>query len=122
MSEVILGETINLILNSNKDFKCKKEDIIYELFNLIDNKIILIFRPTVDELEIMSDLIFYIKNNDDHLHTNDILALSLSMLDLNCDGLLTFDGDILNSRTVNETLRKKLPDRKKYEVTDYLYS
>ena len=118
MSEVAVGEFLEVA--AFKDLAVSPDDLLRE----IKDKKIIVCRLNKRQLGRYTDLVNKIRSKitksrkDRQIDATDIQILACSMVDKECKGLLTFDGPLINSKTLETLIKEHIQDRR-YVVTDY---
>ena len=93
-------------------------NLLNELYNQCQTGRIELHRLDKRSLGRFTDLVNRIKKRDPYIEAMDVLIVAYSMIDKKCRSLLTFEGKLINSRSLKDLIFEHIQDRKGYTITD----
>jgi len=92
--------------------------LLDDLLGLIGDRTFAVCLLDKQHLGRYADLVNKIRTADPYIDSTDVLVVAHSMVDKECRGLLTFDGQVITSMGLKGVINQHLKDRKSFKITD----
>jgi predicted nucleic acid-binding protein len=118
VSEVVVGEFMKVLVDKKGELGTSPTNLLSELYTFCTHSGVELYRLDAKRLGRFTDLVNRIKKKERYIEATDVLIVAYSIVDRRCKGLLTFDQNLINSRSLKELIDECAQDRKGYTITD----